>query len=58
MPGFLSNLLGRWRLIPLSSAVGLLGMALLAFGAYLLLPAAGFIVGGVLLILAAADMRM
>ena len=58
MQAFASKLLAHVRAIPVSPIIGLLGMALLSLGvAYVYLPA-GLITGGVLLILAAVDMRL
>jgi hypothetical protein len=57
MRAFLSSLAGRWRDVPVSGAVAFTGMWLITLGVYTLFPPAGLIVGGVLLILAATDMR-
>ena len=57
MLAFLSYVLGNWRKIPPAYVVVFVGMALVSFAAALVYLPAGIMVGGVLLILAAVDMR-
>jgi hypothetical protein len=57
MKAFAFRLIGRWQNIPVSATVALAGMGLISYGVTFFSLAAGLIVGGVLLVLAAMDMR-